>query len=108
MPDAQNGRFELNRKTFCELHALVAREEAFEWGDFRTGPVTIAGTDYRPPKWESLEAIFDQGLKNLHKIDNLHERAIAMFLLGALNQFFYDGNRRTSRLMMNGIGARCR
>lgn len=100
---AQNGRFELNRKTFCELHALVAREEALEWGVFRTGSVTIAGTDYRPPQWESLEAIFEQGLETLHKIDHLHERAIAMFLFGALNQFFYDGNKRTSRLMMNGI-----
>ena len=26
-----------------------------------------------------------------------------MFLFGALHQFFYDGNKRTSRLMMNGI-----
>lgn len=26
-----------------------------------------------------------------------------MYLFGALNQFFYDGNKRTSRLMMNGI-----
>ena len=27
----------------------------------------------------------------------------AMFLFGALNQFFDDGNKRTSRLMMNGV-----
>ena len=100
---ADSLRFELNRKTFCDLHALVAREEAVEWGVFRTGSVTIAGTDYRPPQWESLDAIFEQGLEALHKIDCLHERAIAMFLFGALNQFFYDGNKRTSRLMMNGI-----
>jgi Fic family protein len=26
-----------------------------------------------------------------------------MFLFGAKCQFFYDGNKRTSRLMMNGI-----
>ena len=100
---AQQRRFELNRKTFCDLHALVAREEAVRWGVFRTGSVTIAGTDYRPPQWESLQAILEQGLETLHKIDSLHERAIAMFLFGALNQFFYDGNKRTSRLMMNGI-----
>ena len=99
----QQGRFELSRRTFCDLHALVAREEAPEWGVFRTGSMTIAGTDYRPPQWEALEAILEQGLETLHKIDSLHERAIAMFLFGALNQFFYDGNKRTSRLMMNGI-----
>ncbi|MDE0191206.1 MAG: Fic family protein [Gammaproteobacteria bacterium] len=99
----QRGRFELTRKTFCDLHALVAREEAVEWGVFRTGSVTIAGTDYRPPRWESLESIFEEGLESLNKIDGRHERAIAMFLFGSLNQFFYDGNKRTSRLMMNGI-----
>ena len=100
---AQQGTFKLDRKTFCDLHALVAREEAAEWGVFRTGSVTIAGTDYKPPGWESLESIFGNGLETLQRIAGLHERAIAMFLFGALNQFFYDGNKRTSRLMMNGI-----
>ena len=82
---------------------MVAREEALEWGVFRTGAVTIAGTDYKPPDWGSLELVLAEGLKTLEKIDGLHERAIAMFLFGALNPFFYDGNKRTSRLMMNGI-----
>ena len=100
---AQQGTFKLNRKTFCNLHALVAREEAAEWGVFRTSSVTIAGTDCRPPRWESLESIFEKGLETLRGIEGLHERAIAMFLFGSLNQFFYDGNKRTSRLMMNGI-----
>ncbi|MEO7404706.1 MAG: hypothetical protein ABIU95_13640 [Burkholderiales bacterium] len=30
-------------------------------------------------------------------------RALAFFQFGALRQFFFDGNTRTSRLMMNGI-----
>ncbi len=100
---ADEGRFELNRKAFCDLHALVAREEALEWGVFRSGSVSIAGTDHQPPGWKSLESIFEAGLRTLNRIDSLHERAIAMFLFGSLNQFFYDGNKRTSRLMMNGI-----
>ena len=97
------GTFELDKATFCDLHALVAREEALEWGAFRTGSVTIAGTNFEPPPWESLASIFEEGLETLNRIDGLHERAIAMYLFGTLNQFFYDGNRRTSRLMMNGI-----
>jgi len=100
---SERGTFELDRATFRELHALVAREETVEWGVFRTDSVTIAGTDYRPPPWDSLPSIFEDGLERLYKIDSLHERAIAMFLFGALNQFFYDGNKRTSRLMMNGV-----
>ena len=97
------GTFELDKATFCDLHALVAREEALEWGAFRTGSVTIAGTNFEPPPWESLASIFAEGQEILNRIDGLHERAIAMYLFGALNQFFYDGNKRTSRLMMNGI-----
>ena len=46
---------------------------------------------------------FETGVEALKLIGNVHQRAIAMFLFGALNQFFYDGNKRTSRLMMNGI-----
>ena len=97
------GTFEVDHRTFCDLHQLVAREEAAEWGVFRTGSVTIAGTDYRPPPWESLLSTFEAGIEALRQVGSVHERAIAMFLFGALNQFFYDGNKRTSRLMMNGI-----
>ncbi len=99
----EHGKFELDKTAFCELHALVAREEAAEWGAFRRGAVTIAGTSHQPPPWESLPAQFEGGLETLREIDNVHERAIAMFLFGALNQFFYDGNKRTARLMMNGM-----
>ncbi|MFM0036801.1 Fic family protein [Paraburkholderia strydomiana] len=31
----QNGRFALDKTTFCDLHRLVARNEALEWGVFR-------------------------------------------------------------------------
>jgi len=31
------------------------------------------------------------------------ERALAFFLFGALQQFFFDGNKRASRLIMNGL-----
>lgn len=31
------------------------------------------------------------------------EKGLAFFLFGALQQFFFDGNKRTSRFMMNGI-----
>ena len=96
------GAFALNADNFKTLHALVAREEALTWGVFRTDRVSIAGTDHRPPAHTELESIFDQGLQALTSIPDIHERAIATFLFGALNQFFYDGNKRTSRLFMNG------
>jgi hypothetical protein len=36
-------------------------------------------------------------------VSNPFERATAFFLFGALQQFFFDGNKRTSRFMMNGV-----
>ena len=84
------------------LHALVAREEALEWGVFRNGPVTIAGAQHRPPAHTELAGIFAAGIQALATIADIHERAFATFLFGALHQFFWDGNKRTARLLMNG------
>lgn len=100
--EVETGAFEFNAANFKALHALVAREEALTWGVFRTDMVSIAGTEHRPPVHTGLEAIFDQGIQTLTSIPDIHERAIVTFLFGALNQFFYDGNKRTARLMMNG------
>jgi prophage maintenance system killer protein len=35
-------------------------------------------------------------------VPNPFERATAFFLFGSLQRFFFDGNERTSRFMMNG------
>ena len=84
------------------LHSLVSKNEALEWGKLRTGEVGIAGTDYQPPKAENLEDIYRKGAHALKSIGNTHMRAIATFLFTARNQLFWDGNKRTGRLMMNG------
>lgn len=109
-------RFQLDKKTFCDLHAQVARNEALEWGHFRgEGAETQYTPDvalgergrYTPPPTEPgaerLNAIFSKGLAALQEsVSNPFERAIGFFLFGSLQQFFFDGNKRTSRFMMNG------
>lgn len=51
-----------------------------------------------------LNKVFAQGLKALdQEVGMPFEKASAFFLFGALQQFFFDGNKRTSRFMMNGI-----
>ncbi len=42
----EQGDFEVTAAKSCELHAIAAKNEALEWGRFRSGLVTIAGTDY--------------------------------------------------------------
>ena len=111
------GGFLLDKATFTGLHALVARNEALEWGHFRgegkethyTPDVGLGehGRHTPLPTVEhvpELNRVFAGGLNALQsKVRSPFERAAAFFLFGALQQFFFDGNKRTSRFMMNGI-----
>lgn len=99
----EEGKFALDKNTLLQLHKNVAFEEALSWGEFRSSGVHIGGTDYLPPKADNLDAIFSDGIKEIKKISNPIIQAITYFLFGAKSQFFYDGNKRVSRLMMNGI-----
>ena len=44
-----------------------------------------------------------KGICEINKIECAFERALVYFCFGSINQFFYDGNKRTSRWTMNGI-----
>lgn len=99
----KNNNFSLSKEVFLSLHSKVAFEEALVWGEFRDAEVNIGGTEYQPPSADKLDDIFDQGVKELKKIKHPVMRSISFFLFGAKSQFFFDGNKRTSRLMMNGI-----
>ena len=96
-------QFHLSKHIVCQLHAEVAREEALSWGVFRDGNVNIGGTDYLPPSPMELETIFEEGSNEIKQIKHPILKALSYFLFGARTQFFYDGNKRVSRLMMNGI-----
>src|SRR6266404_3700731 len=113
----KNRDFKLDKSTFCSLHALVARNEALEWGHFRgegletqfTPDVALGERGrFTPLSTESgavrLNEVFAGGIRSLEQnISNPFERATAFFLFGSLQQFFFDGNKRTSRFMMNGV-----
>jgi Fic family protein len=113
----KSGRFELNKSIFCELNKRVARNEGLEWGHFRgegeetnVTPAVALGEHgrYNPlltkPGAPELNRVFEKGLTALNEYaPDPFEKATAFFLFGALQQFFFDGNKRTSRFMMNGI-----
>jgi hypothetical protein len=54
------------------------------------------------PGAPELNRVFSEGVTALQECEPF-ERATAFFLFGALQQFFFDGNKRTSRFMMNGV-----
>lgn len=98
----QQQAFNLSADFACQLHNIAAQEEALTWGEFRTGAVTIRGTDYRPPLAEQLQDEYTAMLDRLENYDDVYDQAISIFLDMARNQFFYDVNKRMGRFMMNG------
>lgn len=110
----KTGRFALSKKIFTQLNGLIARNEALEWGVFRGEGEEFTyqtrvnlgehGT-YTPPATQpgapELNRLFNSGVEHIRQLPPF-EGALAFFLFGALTQFFFDGNKRTSRHMMNG------
>lgn len=110
-----SGEFALDKTTSDALHAVIARNEALEHGHFRGEGALLSnvsvnlgerGTHEPPPTMDgaaNLRAIYTRGLEALTDIDGPFERGCAYFLFAADNQFYFDGNKRTARSMMNGV-----
>lgn len=110
----RDGGFALDKDTSDRLHGLVARHEASESGHFRgEGSVTGGGHVrlshgglYSPACSDdggtALREEMDALLEYLETIEDPRERAIAYFAGATRRQFYFDGNKRTARLMMTG------
>lgn len=99
----EKGRFEVTVEKVCTLHGIAARGEALEWGRFRSGGVTIAGTGYLPPDAAALPGLFEKMTEEADRIPDIYDRAIHFFLTMSRHQFFYDVNKRMGRFVMNGF-----
>ncbi len=113
----KQANFVINKCTFCELHALITRNEAPDSGAFRgegeekclTPYVQISRDNQYYPRPTvagafALNALFNAGIQIINeRILSPFERAVTFFLFGALQKFFFKGNTRTAFLMMNGI-----
>jgi Fic family protein len=98
-----NNQFALSEQIACQIHQIAAKNDALEWGKFRSGSVTIAGTQYLPPKAEHLNRLWVEMVEKAESFTNIYEKAIFIFLEMSRNQFFYDVNKRMGRFMMNGF-----
>lgn len=110
-----NDTFKLDKVTSDQVHALVARHEAIESGAFRgegqTGGGGLVGLgaqgQYRASDpgagGETLLQEHRDLLDYLDTITDPREKAIAYFAAATHRQFYFDGNKRTARLMMTGV-----
>ncbi|MFI7128318.1 hypothetical protein ACIBQ1_21635 [Nonomuraea sp. NPDC050153] len=107
--------FKLDKPTSDHFHHLIAEGEALEVGHFRgEGSLTLTpGVSlgehgrYMPPATEpggeNLHRMFSDGVGAIQaEISSPLEQALVYFLFAALQQFYFDGNKRTGRTMMNG------
>jgi Fic family protein len=111
----QSGLFRIDKPTSDKLNGLIAEGEALEAGHFR-GEGTVFTTvsvnmgahgTHRPPPTEpggeNLRRIFERGTDAIaEQVSGIFEQAVGYFLFAAFQQFYYDGNKRTGRYMMNG------
>lgn len=97
------GKFSVNIGTACALHRFVGFKDALEWGALRNLNTGILDVEYVPPSFEELPSLAQNGFEFLtSEVKNPKEQAIAVFLFMARTQFFFDANKRTASLMMNG------
>jgi Fic family protein len=99
----ENNTFSLEANFAHKLHAIAGEEESLQWGMFRDGKVSIAGSTYLPPEASQLNAHWQTMLEESQTIPHIVDRAIFIFLQMARTQFFYDVNKRMGRFMMNGL-----
>jgi Fic family protein len=100
----KNNKFAPSKNIFHQINKEIAQDEALYAGTFRNGSVNIAGAkNYIAPSHEKLDDIFETEIHNILDGYNIVEQAIRIFLWGSLNQFYWDGNKRTARIIANGI-----
>ena len=84
-----------------EINKIVGANLIINCGNLRTTPVSVGGTDWKPPF--PIESQIKEELEDNLKIENETERAITIMLWGMRRQMFIDGNKRTSMLFANKI-----
>ncbi|WP_436899617.1 zeta toxin family protein [Acinetobacter gyllenbergii] len=111
-----NHTFRLDKTYYLEINRLISKDESIEAGVMRGEGKETVFTPYvairhnyshKPIKTKEdavkLNKQFSDGVALLNSMDNPLEKGIATFLFGSLNQFTFEGEKRTAHLMMNGI-----
>lgn len=90
-------------KDIEDVHALLTKDLGVA-RNIRSRLVGITGTQYRPPDNSFQIREFLESMCNLlNRKSNVFEKAILSILLISYIQPFEDGNKRTGRIVANGI-----
>ncbi len=100
-----------NRESFCILkkqdieyiHRVLTKDLSIT-PNFRSHPVGIIGTNYRPldTVYQISEA-FEKMVKLVNSRESFFEKSFLLLLLISYIQAFEDGNKRTARMSSNAV-----
>lgn len=106
-----SGSFRLDQPTSDSLHAIVARHEAIESGHFRGLGSATGGGNVRLTTGDTVAGLPSEQLAerfagivsvvNSEKDERL--AALIYFAAAIRAQFYFDGNKRTARMMASGL-----
>lgn len=83
------------------IQAIVAKDQALEIGVFRNMQTYVGGTEYKPslPTEESIKVLFTE----FNVSTNVYKGAATLLVKLIKAQPFFDGNKRSSFLMVNKL-----
>ncbi len=86
-----------------DIHKLLTKDLEIE-KNIRSSRVGISGTNYKPLENEfKIKEALEDSCKLINHKKNIYEKALLALLLISYIQPFYDGNKRTSRIVSNAI-----
>lgn len=97
----ENEEIPINFNLLREINKIVGSNLIINCGNLRNTPVSIGGTDWKPPF--PIESQIKEELEDLLKIGNFTDKAISIMLWTMRRQMFLDGNKRTAMLFANKI-----
>ncbi|NMM32440.1 MAG: hypothetical protein HHJ13_00250 [Phycicoccus sp.] len=109
------GTFRLEKATSDELHKIVGRYEAPDAGRFRGEGSAVGGGDVRlsdgstvkgtppGPGGANLHERFEDMLAYVGELPDPRMQALVYAAAAARAQFYFDGNKRSARLMATGL-----
>jgi len=94
---------EIDVEKIIKLHGILTENLDIASG-VRTGGVGIVGTNYRPLGSQTdIEAAMRKFVELVNEIEQPIEKAFAAVVMISYIQPFFDGNKRTARILGNGI-----
>ena len=103
LDQTSDNSFELSRRMLEAIHSLVVRNLGVGTG-LRKAAVGISGSLYRPLSMVyQIEEQLDALISCINSKSNVYEKALIAVLGESYLQPFEDGNKRTARVLANGL-----